>query len=356
MLVQTASIHGLKRAEYDDLLARGWFRGNGIVYRSEVVCIDSKVCGIRNIRFPVCAFSMRKSHRKLFSKNNNRFTIRVGTPQCDEKREHLYQGLKSRFKAFVHDSLEGVLLSPRMGVDFDALEISVYDGGELVAFSYVDVGDRSMASILCVYDTAYKKDSLGMYTMLVELDLSKRLGLDYYYPGYVLDEPSAFDYKLELGPCQWLANGEEWHSNAREIPPSKGAVIRQKMEQAKGHLTEAGFQPQFYIYPYYTLGHLILERPDLIRVPSYCTIQTAAGELAVAYDLQMDAFICFDLHPAQNLDFLQTLQLSDDYMSGTTYQLEPRRCTFFHKLRDGFFAEDLTHIIQLFVHANLVAE
>lgn len=356
MLVQTASIHGLKRAEYDDLLARGWFRGNGIVYRSEVVCIDNKVYGIRNIRFPVCDFSMRRSHKKLFAKNNKRFTIRVGTPQSDVKREQLYRGIKSRFKAFVHDSLEGVLLSPRMGVDFDALEIAVYDGPELVAVSYVDVGDQSMASILCVYDQAYKKESLGMYTMLVELDLSKRLGLEYYYPGYVLDEPSAFDYKLELGPCQWLGHGHEWLNNALEIPQSKGALIRQKMDQAGVLLAAAGFKPLFYVYPYYTLGHLLLERPDLVRVPSYYTIQTAAGEMAIAFDLQMDAFICFDLHAAHDLDFLQTLQLSDDYNSGPNYQLEPRRCTFFHKLRDDFFAEDLSHIIQLFVHANVVAE
>jgi hypothetical protein len=70
----------------------------------------------------------------------------------------------------------------------------------------------------------------------------------------------------------------------------------------------------------------------------------------------MDAFICFDLQAACDLDFLQTLQLSDDYTSGANYQLEPRRCTFFHKLRDDFFAEDLSHIIQLFVHASTVAE
>jgi hypothetical protein len=243
-----------------------------------------------------------------------------------------------------------------MGVDFDALEIAVYDGDALVAVSYVDVGERSMASILCVYDQAYKSASLGMYTMLFEMDLSKRMGLEYYYPGYVLDEPSAFDYKLELGPCQWLGCNERWFANVQEIPPSKGSMIRHKMEQAAIQLEEAGFWPQLKIYPYYTLGHLLLERPDLIRVPSYYTIRTSVGVLAVAFDLQMDAFICFDLHAARDLDFIQSLHLSDDYISGANYQLEPLRCTFFHKLREDFLVDDLSHIIQLFVHANVVAE
>jgi len=354
MLVQTASIFGLKRADYDDLLARGWFRGNGIVYRSEVVCIDSKVYGIRNIRFPVCAFSMRKCHQKLFAKNNKSFTIRVGTPQCDPQREALYQGLKSRFKAFVHDTLEGLLLSPRLGAEFDAMEIAVYDGERLVAVSYVDVGDRSMASILCVYDQTYKKNSPGIFTMLVEMDLAKRLGLDYYYPGYVLDEPSAFDYKLELGPCEWLSHENHWCRKVESIEISKAARIRSKMNEARNLLQSADFAPKLLIYPYYTLGHLLLERPDLIRVPSYLTIDTQAGELAVSYDLQMDAFICFDLHRAYDLDFLNSLSLSGDYANGSDYQLEPLRCTFFHRLREGFFLEDLEHIIQLMSHAVVV--
>ena len=356
MLVQTASIFGLKRADYDDLLARGWFRGSGIVYRSEVVCIDSKVYGIRNIRFPVSAFSMRKSHRKLFYRNNENFSIRIGTPRCDSQRENLYQGLKSRFKAFVHDTLEGVLLSPRQGAEFDAMEIAVYDGDHLAAVSYVDVGESSMASILCIYDQRYHKDSLGIYTMLVEMDLAKRMGLDYYYPGYVLDEPSAFDYKLELGPCEWLSHDNGWYGTSESIEVSKASRIRSKMEEAHQRLDEAGFQSKLYIYPFYTLGHLLLERPDLIRVPSYRTIDTNAGLLAVSYDLQMDAFICFDLHAVQDLDFLHSLQLSNDYSNGSNYQLEPRKCTFFHRLRSEYFKEDLAHIIQLMSHATMVVE
>jgi arginyl-tRNA--protein-N-Asp/Glu arginylyltransferase len=343
MLVQTSSIYGLKRSEYDDLLSQGWFRGNGIVYRSEVVCIDSKVYGIRNIRFPVSSFSMRRSHRKLFLQNQKKFTIRIGTPQCDASREELYQGLKSRFKAFVHENLEGVLLSPRQGAEFDAMEIAVYDGSELIAVSYVDVGDRSMASILCIYSREYAKCSLGVYTMLVELDLAKRLGLDFYYPGYVLDEPSAFDYKLELGPCQWLSHADVWCNDVSQIHPSKANRIRTKMEEIETLLKKAGYEPN-------------LQRPDLIRVPSFYTLETAAGLLALAFDLQMDSFLCFDVHTVDDLDFLQSLHLSDDYAKGPNYVLEPKRCTFFHQIRADYFLADLHHIIQLLTHANLVVE
>jgi arginine-tRNA-protein transferase len=352
MLVQTASIHGLKRADYDDLLSRGWFRGNGIVYRSEVVCIDSKVYGIRNIRFPLADFRMRKSHRKLFAKNKEKFTTRIGTPCRDARREELYKGITHRFKAFVHGSLEGVLLTPGLGAEFDTMEISVYDGEQLIAVSYVDMGERSMASILCVYDQKYKSDSLGMYTMLIEIDLAKKFGLDYYYPGYVLDLPSAFDYKLQLGPCQWLDHHQTWITDSTMLSESKGDQIRSKMEDLKELLFGNGFSASRKIYPYYTLGHLILERPDLIRVPSFFWIETPAGRLAISYDLQMDSFICFDAYPVYDFDFLNQLELSNDYLTGEDYQLVPLACTFFHRLRADSFVEDLNHIINLLVRTD----
>jgi arginine-tRNA-protein transferase len=356
MLVQTAPIQGLKRSDYDDLLAKGWFRGNGIVYRSEVVCIDSMVYGIRNIRFPVSTFSMRKSHRRLFAKNNPRFSLRIGTPQSDSRREELYKGAIPRFKAFVHGSLEEVLLSPSVGAEFDTLEISLYEGNKLIAVSYVDIGDKSMASILCLYDQSYKKQSLGIYTMLIELELAKKMALEYYYPGYVLDQPSSFDYKLTLGPCEWLNGDRHWTKNASLAELSKGSWIRRKMNELEQLLNSNGYDNTFRVYPYYTLGHLLLERPDLIRVPAYFVINTQAVQLAVSYDLQMDSFLCFDLKPVSDLDFLHRLKFSNDYLSGPNYQLEPLCCSFFHQLRQDSFSSDLHHIIQMVSHASVVVQ
>ena len=235
------------------------------------------------------------------------------------------------------------------------MEIAVYDGAELIAASYIDVGDRSMASILCIYSQKYKKYSLGIYTMLLEIDLAKRLGLDYYYPGYVLDQPSAFDYKLLLGPCEWLTGQQMWSQNTRDADPGKGEMIRQKLAVAETILRASGHSPKRVIYPYYTLGHLLLERPDLVRVPSYLLIETSVGALAVSFDLQMDSYICFDLHPARDLDFVHSLKLSNDYQQGGSYELNPLFCTFFHRLRLDSFTEDLNHIVSILEHADFLS-
>ncbi|MFN5620632.1 MAG: GNAT family N-acetyltransferase [Flavobacteriales bacterium] len=341
MLVQTAPIHGLRRTDYDALLGKGWFRGTGIIYRSEVVCIDEQVYGIRNIRFPVRSFSMRRSHAKLFRKNMKRFTLRVGTPRVDARREELYRGQMHRFKAFVHETLEDILLSPRMGAEIDAMEIGVYDGEKLVAVSYIDAGESSMASILCLYDPAYARFSLGTFTMLLEIDMAKRLGLDYYYPGYVLDLPSGFDYKLELGPCEWLHKEDGWNWLEATAEEGKASIIRGKMDELEAVLKATGRSWEKMIYPYYTLGHLIHERTDLVRVPAFWVTHISGHVAGISYDIQLDHYVAFDLNEALELDHLHQLKLSNDYLKGHSYVLQTLSYNHFVTLRDEHVAGDL---------------
>jgi arginine-tRNA-protein transferase len=346
MLLQTTPIQGLRRADYDALLSMGWFRGTGIIYRSEVVCIDEQVYGICNIRFPVQSFSMRRSHAKLFRKNMKQFTLRVGTPRVDARREELYRGQMHRFKAFVHETLEDILLSPRLGAEIDAMEIGVYDGEKLVAVSYIDAGETSMASILCLYDPAYARFSLGTFTMLLEIDMAKRLGLDYYYPGYVLDLPSGFDYKLALGPCQWLHKEEGWNWREASAAEGKAFVIREKMDIIESMLRGSGRLWERMIYPYYTLGHLIHERTDLVRVPVFLTTQIGEYVVGLSYDIQLDRYIVFDLNEALEMDHLHQLKLSNDYLKGNSYVLQTLSYNHFVTLRDDYFTSDLEDFLR----------
>lgn len=355
MLVQTAPIQGLRRADYDALLGMGWFRGTGIIYRSEVVCIDEQVYGIRNIRFPVQSFNMRRSHARLFRKNMKQFTLRVGTPRVDARREELYRGHMHRFKAFVHETLEDILLSPRMGAEIDAMEIGVYDGEKLVAVSYIDAGESSMASILCLYDPAYSRYSLGTFTMLLEMDMAKRLGLDFYYPGYVLDLPSAFDYKLSLGPCQWLHKEEGWNWLETATTEGKASKIREKMDTLEALLQGSVRHWERMIYPYYTLGHLLHERTDLVRVPVFLTTQIAEFVVGLSYDIQLDRFIAFDLNEALDMDHLHQLKLSDDYLKGNSYVLQTLSYNHFTTLRDDLVASDVEDFLRELEAASCIA-
>ena len=52
--------------------------------------------------------------------------------------------------------------------------------------------------------------------MLKEVEYGKRTGRKWFYPGYILDKRSDFDYKLKLGPHGAL-HGQQALGQAREL-------------------------------------------------------------------------------------------------------------------------------------------
>ena len=93
---------------------------------------------------------------------------------------------------------------------FDTYEVAVYDGSKLIGLSYFDFGQKSVASLLSVYDVTdeYKKYSLGVYTMLLEVVYAQEQDKTYYYPGYVLDKPSEIcvggDELIPVNDLAWI--------------------------------------------------------------------------------------------------------------------------------------------------------
>ena len=75
----------------------------------------------------------------------------------------------------------------------------VYDGDQLIAAGYFDLGDTAAASILHFFDPQYARYSLGKYLILLTIEYLKDQGYEYYYPGYVVEGLPKMDYKLFLG-------------------------------------------------------------------------------------------------------------------------------------------------------------
>jgi arginine-tRNA-protein transferase len=86
----------------------------------------------------------------------------------------------------------------------------VFDGSELVALSYLDLGERATSSVYGMFEPAHSRRSLGIYTMLLEIEFSRRRGCAFYYPGYATREPSAYDYKKQFQGLEVL----NWETGA----------------------------------------------------------------------------------------------------------------------------------------------
>ncbi len=202
----------------DDYLERGWFRSGNMLYRSTITFFQDEIYAVVRTRLPLRGFHFKKRLRKMLHRNNRLFEVRIVKSVIDEDKEQLYRQHQNRFDGYVPRTLKEYLLEGSEESVFDSYEVQIYDGGKLIGVSFFDMGTEGTASILGLYDQTYSKYSLGIYTMLKEVEYSQQTGRKYFYPGYILIGNSRFDYKLRLGDTmEYYRNKGVW----RPIPELK---------------------------------------------------------------------------------------------------------------------------------------
>lgn len=195
----------------DRLWAEGWRHFGALFYRYSNFYDGFTYLNIVPVRINVNTFCLSKSHRRILKKNTD-LILKIQEPVIDDLRKNLFDRHKTRFKKNPPESLD-VYLGGELIHDFvcRTLEFSVWLGDRLVAASYLDLGEISTSSIYAMFDPDYSKRSLGIYTMLLEIDYSKKNGFQYYYHGYASVEPSAYDYKKNFSGLEFYDwNEEQW--------------------------------------------------------------------------------------------------------------------------------------------------
>jgi len=243
----------------DRMLAQGWFRYGQCFQKPQVICVNDTVCDVLNIRLDIKKHQFSKSQRKLIRKNDQKFRVKIKKATVTKEKEKLYQLNKFRFKGFLTRNLNEFLNFEYQDSIFNTYEICVYDKKELIALSYFDLGEKSLAGILGLLNWNYAKESLGMYTMLKELEFAKLKGFKFYYPGFIMVQVSDFDYKLKLGNFSYLANTGRWRkmtnknnvTNLANIIDSKNAAIEAVLKKKK-------MAYKTYAYPLYSLDYMQL--------------------------------------------------------------------------------------------------
>lgn len=257
MLIQFYAPEKLSPSDLDYYLETGWFRNSVLLHNSRVICLDGDVHSILNIRLPLKRHTLSKSLRKIKKLNDQQFTFKIQKVQLNEAKEKLYQKHMERFKGFLFESLDQFLFAYGKSSVFNTYEVCVYSNSQLVAYSLFDLGEESMASLLGIYDFNYSKNSLGIYTMLLEIQFAKIKGVDYYYPGYVLDNSSEFDYKLRVGTMQYLNQSGFWvdrdELTETDFP---GELIKDKLSSVIELLHDAQIKHTVLLNPFYTIGYV----------------------------------------------------------------------------------------------------
>lgn len=81
-----------------------------------------------------------------------------------------------------------------------ALQSEFYLNEKLIAVGFLDCGKNALSSVYFVYNTDYEHLSIGTFSILVEIEYAKKIGLPYYYLGYYIEECSSMSYKGKFYP------------------------------------------------------------------------------------------------------------------------------------------------------------
>jgi arginyl-tRNA--protein-N-Asp/Glu arginylyltransferase len=241
----------LSPKELDRYLARGWFRMGQTIFTCFFLDIEEGIFPTIWLRQDLRGYHFKKSHRRLMRKVARNFRVAVGPIELTEEKDELFHLHKVRFEGPVSPSLADSLLDGAPRSIYDTWEVTVYDGDKLIAASYFDRGEESIASIKGMFHPDYASYSLGFYTMLKEMEYARDQGYHFFYPGYFVVDYSKFDYKLRIGQLDYYDSLEDqWLPMAEYRKEQLAAVIlKQKMRSLEEELNELDIYNELLFFP-----------------------------------------------------------------------------------------------------------
>lgn len=191
--------------ELDWLLSQGWRKFGVSFYRP--ACPKCRAC--QPMRIPVQRFAPSKSQRRVL-RRGSQVTLTLEPVHYRPEFFELYaRHSQARFgqQADADDFLVH-LHTPSCPCMLGLYHVE----GRLVSVSYLDMGEESLNSVYFVFDPEVAALSLGILSILREIDLAKHLGLDFYYLGFVVPGCPRMAYKERFRPQERYV----WERNAWE--------------------------------------------------------------------------------------------------------------------------------------------
>ena len=191
---------------YHQLMDKGFRRSGHVLYRPR--CGECRACV--PLRIPVEAFLPSRSQRRIIRRNSD-LDIRIAPPLYDQERLDLYQ----RYLLSQHpdspqsddpEGLENFLYTTCV----DTIEVTYYHPeGHLIGVSILDLSEQALSSVYHFFDPKEHRRSIGVFSVLSEIELCRTRGLSHYYLGYWVEGSKTMQYKASYYPHEILKR-DEW--------------------------------------------------------------------------------------------------------------------------------------------------
>lgn len=191
-------------ASYQHLSDQGFRRSGAHLYRPR--CNHCSACIA--VRVPVQSFrANRTQHRAL--KRNNELRISVEPAQFTQRYFHVYERYISMRHADgdMYPATEDQFKSFLLSAWADTLFVCAYEGDRLLSVAVTDRLNDGLSAVYTFFEPNESARSLGVFSILQQLELCKTLGLSHLYLGYWIKESSKMAYKSQYRPLQMFIDG-----------------------------------------------------------------------------------------------------------------------------------------------------
>jgi arginine-tRNA-protein transferase len=198
--------------DFDELLAQGDRRFGPFLYRT--TCPSCVAC--EPIRVPVARFAPSRSQRRA-QRANADVVVEMSAPTVSARHVEIYNRHKHErglARAEGHTT-EAEYRMHLVETCVDTREVRYSLGGRLVAWSILDFGARSASSVYHAFDPDVSARSMGVFSVVAEIELCRKLGLHWYYLGLYVGDCKALAYKATYYPHERRVDGA-WRAFARE--------------------------------------------------------------------------------------------------------------------------------------------
>jgi len=190
---------------YSELVRRGFRRSGTFTYRPR--CDACQACV--PVRVEVNAFTSSRSQRRA-ARHHQGLETSLHTLQECEEHFNLYQ----RYQAARHKEQGAESDSPEQYRNFllqsqvDSMLVEFRENDVLRMVSLIDILDDGLSSVYTFYDPDVPQASYGTYNVLWQIELCRKLELEYLYLGYWIAASQKMAYKAKFQPLQGLVQGE----------------------------------------------------------------------------------------------------------------------------------------------------
>lgn len=189
---------------YQALTDQGFRRSGSHLYRPHcgacTACVPTRV--------PVQDFAPKRSQKRVLKRNAN-LTMRLEDATFSRRHYHLYE----RYISLRHadgdmypaseDQYRSFLLSPWSNSIF----VCLYDGDKLLSVAVTDKQAHGLSAIYTFFEPSEEARSLGVLSILKQIELCQTLELPYLYLGYWIKDCDKMSYKTQYRPTELFVNG-----------------------------------------------------------------------------------------------------------------------------------------------------